>query len=298
MTIWWGVLKDESKIVYDSSMNIKYLYGGIAAVVIILCAGLIAFIATYQTESQQTNKVSVVAPTSTAVQASVQSAAANNATRAAKPTSDSDEPPLLIKSMPITLAQYDPKTNKAGDLQFTKQKLNFDLLFSDYGFYIPASSAGAAKKNPQPTFVVPLGTKVRSIVDGVVIDMPTLWSGDISIMVGTSSASQFRYETEHVIRPVVKVGDTVKAGQVIAEVSDYDSKNNPGFGLVEMGILRGGNPPTHVCPFAYLDSSIKEQTYSQLRSFYTAWNAYLGKTVYKTTRYKVPGCLTFDEIEG
>lgn len=210
----------------------------------------------------------------------------------------SEEPPLLIKSLPIRLDKYNSKTNKAGDLRFTKQKFTFDLLFSDYGFLIAANSAGPAKKSPQPTFIAPLGTKVRSLVDGVVLEIPTLWSGDKSIMVGTSSSSKYRYETEHVIRPIVKVGDKVKAGQVIAEVSDYDSKNTPGYGLVEMGILKGGNPPTHLCPFAYLDPSIKEKTFSNLRSLYTSWNAYLGKKVYKTTPYAVPGCLTQEEIPG
>src|SRR3990167_8858172 len=99
---------------------------------------------------------------------------------------DTDEPPLKLKSIGVNLDYYDPKTNKAGDFVFTRQKLQFNSLFMEYGFFIPASSASSDKKNPQPTFILPLGTPVRSLVDGVVANMPTLWSGDISIHVTNS----------------------------------------------------------------------------------------------------------------
>ena len=211
---------------------------------------------------------------------------------------NSDEPPLLLKGIGITLAGYDPATNKAGDFVFTKQKLQFDRIWMDYGFSIPASSAGAAKRNPQPTFILPLGTKVRSLVDGVVVDIPTLYSGDYSVMVAPDMKSRWRYETEHVINPVVKIGDRVVAGQVVAEVSDYDSRNTPGFGLVEIGILKGGTPPQHLCPFQYLDPSIKVDTQRNIRAFYRAWEQYRGQPgLYEETVEPV-GCLTTEAIDG
>src|SRR3989344_6638866 len=51
---------------------------------------------------------------------------------------DTDEPPLKLKSIGVNLDYYDPKTNKAGDFVFTRQKLQFNRLFMDYGFFIPA----------------------------------------------------------------------------------------------------------------------------------------------------------------
>ena len=207
-------------------------------------------------------------------------------------------PPLLLKSIGINLDKYDPATGKAGDIKFTSMDLQFDRLFSDYGFHIPGSSAGPAKNNPQPTFIVPLGTKVRSLVDGVVIQVPRLYSNDYSIMVAQDESSQYMYETEHVINPLVEKGDRVKAGQVIAEVSDYDSKNTPGYGLVEIGILKGGNPPTHVCPFAYLDPSIEAETFANLKDLYKFWNSYKGTPVYDVSDYSIPGCLSTSQIEG
>ena len=213
-----------------------------------------------------------------------------------------DQPPLKLKSIGVNLDYYDPQTGKAGDFEFTKAKLQFNQLFMDYGFFIPASSASPDKKNPQPTFILPLGTPVRSLIDGVVANMPILWSGDISIQVTTDGKMQrWVYEIEHVINPKVKVGDRVSAGQIIAEVSNFDKGAPPGFGAVEIGILHGGGEglPEHVCPFAYLDDSIKEETFTKMRNFFKSWEEYIGdSTLYDENSYIAPGCLTLEPIEG
>lgn len=215
------------------------------------------------------------------------------------PRADSaDKPPLLLKGIGVNLDYYDSKTNKAGDFLFTKEKLPFDRLFMGYGFFIPASSASADKKNPQPTFILPLATPVRSLVDGVVASMPTLWSGDISIQVTTDGELQkWVYEIEHVINPKVKVGDRVTAGQIIAEVSNFDKGIPKGFGAVEIGILKGGNPPEHVCPFAYLDPSVKKEILMKMRAFYESWEDYKGDTTLYDEE-SVTGCQTLEPIEG
>lgn len=206
---------------------------------------------------------------------------------------NSDEPPLKIKNIGINFE----------DFQFTKEKLQFNRLFMGFGFVIPANetSSGQAKANPQPTFILPLGTPVRSLVDGVVADMPTLWSGDLSIQVTKSGKlERWVYEVEHVINPKVKVGDLVSAGQVIAEVSNFDKGAPEGFGAVEIGILHGGGegPPEHVCPFAYLDDSIKMETYAKMKNLFKSWEEYTGDQSLYDESLPVPGCLTLDPIEG
>lgn len=210
-----------------------------------------------------------------------------------------DVPPLLIKNLPVNLAPYDPATGMAGDLKFTKQELQFDMLYEDYGFYIPASPDFPGKDNLQPTFIAPLGTKVHSMVDGYVVAVGKVWSGDYSIGVGNKKRmSEYVYETEHVINPVVKVGDKVKAGDIIAEVSDYATKNMPGYGVVEMGILKSGNPPRHLCPYLYLDPGVKDSIINSLDTLYEDWNKYKGKTIYNAADYEAPGCMVIREIEG
>lgn len=148
---------------------------------------------------------------------------------------------------------------------------------------------------------MPLGTPVRSLVDGVVAAIPTVWSGDYSIHVTKSGKlERWIYETEHVINPKVKVGDKVTAGQIIAEVSDFDKGAPPGFGAVEIGILHGGGEglPEHVCPFAYLDPSIKDETLKKITAFYKSWEEYIGDQTLYPESYEIPGCLTLDSIEG
>lgn len=216
---------------------------------------------------------------------------------------DPNAPPLKIKHIGINLGEYDPATQTMGDLTFTKNGLESygNLLVFDYGAVAEANSAAQRRLNPQPTFIVPLGTKIHSLVDGVVVNVPKLYSNDYSIQVGTDKESHWLYETEHVINPKVKVGDKVKAGQVIAEASTHDSQYHPGFGLYEIGILHAGTtgPPQHVCPFSYLDDSIKQDTYKKLNEFYAAWEAYQGNTaLYDEAKHVVPGCYTLDPIEG
>ena len=217
-------------------------------------------------------------------------------------SSDLSQPPLLIKHLGVELGDFDPATGMAGDFKFTRNKLDQKRLWMDYGYVIPAgdSATGQDKPNPQPTFVLPLGTKVHSLVDGVVVAIPELYSHDFSIQVGVADKdSVWRYETEHVINPTVKVGDRVTAGQVIAEVSTWSFQGNDGLGMVEIGILRGGNPPEHICPFAYLDPSVKDQLQSSITKMYASWESYRGDTaLYDEAAMPVIGCQTLDPIAG
>jgi biotin carboxyl carrier protein len=207
-----------------------------------------------------------------------------------------------IKHLGVNLDYYDPATNKAGDFLFTKAKFSsgIQLLFTDYGYVIKGqnTSTGQDKANPQPTFILPLGSKVYSLVDGEVYDVPKLYSNDYSVMV-QAEGSDLIFETEHVINVKVKKGDKVKAGQVVAEVSDYSAHGYDGLGLVEIGILKGGNPPSHICPFDYLDSSIKDETVKKINALKKSWEEYRGDTsLYDESKEVTPGCLTSDPIEG
>lgn len=203
-----------------------------------------------------------------------------------------------IKHLGVNLDTYDPATNKAGDFEFTKENMAINVLFFEYGYEVPANSAGPAKRNPQPTFILPLGTKVYSLVDGEVVNVPKLYSNDYSVMV-QGEGSDLIFETEHVINVSVKQGDKVKAGDVVAEVSDYDAKNYAGMGLVEIGVLKSGNPPSHVCPFDYLDESIKESTLSKITALQKSWEEYRGdSSIYDESKVVIPGCITSDPIEG
>lgn len=205
-----------------------------------------------------------------------------------------------IKSIGINLDYYNPDTGMAGDVQFVRDKFksDMDLIFSEYGFQIAANSAAAARRNPQPTFIVPLGTKIRSLVDGEVVNIPKLYSNDYSVHVQPKGSSLI-FETEHVKNVKVKVGDKVNAGQEIAEASDYDARNYAGLGLYEIGVLSPGNPPKHTCTFDYLDDSIREDILAKITALKKSWEEFRGNpNLYDESMVVIPGCLTRDPIEG
>lgn len=210
------------------------------------------------------------------------------------------DPDLKIKNLGIDLGYYDEATGKAGDLMFTKDNIKEygNLIFLNYAEVEKANSAQKEEAlNPQPTFIVPVGTKIHSLVDGEVVNVVKLYSGDYSVHVASRAESDWIYETEHVENVVVKVGDKVKAGQVVAEASTYNTHHHPGFALVEIGILHGGNPPEHVCLFNYLDDSIKDSTFKKLKAFYKSWETYMGdEKLYDESKMTVPGCYTMDVI--
>ena len=225
----------------------------------------------------------------------------------ANTTASNDGPPLLLKSIGVNLDYYDAATGRAGDFVFstayTGSAKGFDRPFMGFGFIIPAanSSTRQDKVNPQPTFILPVGTKVHALVDGIVAKVPVLYSGDYSIMVNTDGNERgaWAYETEHVIHPLGKVGDHVTAGQVIAGVSNYDTNLLPGYGIVELGILHGGATPKHVCPFAYLDPSIKEDTLAKIKALETSWEEYVGdSSLYDQVNEAIPSCVTLDQLQG
>lgn len=212
------------------------------------------------------------------------------------------ESKVKIKHIGVNLGYYDPKANKAGDFVFSKANFTSGIqsLFTEYGFVIPASvsGTGADKANPQPTFILPIGSKVYSLIDGEVTSIPKLYSNDYSVHV-KGEGSALIFETEHVENVVVKVGDKVKAGDVVAEVSGYSKQGYDGMGLVEIGVLRGGRPPYHVCPFDYLDDSIKSETFKKIEALKKSWESYRGDTtVYDETNTVIPGCINRKVIEG
>lgn len=225
-------------------------------------------------------------------------------------TSDnsSKDQPAPLKNIGFNFDNYDPATKKAGDFLFTselKTILSSDPIYQkqvwrDYGIQDNRSPNDATKRNVQPTFYLPLGTKILAPIDGVVTKVETLYSNDYTIWFADSKNSTWSYETEHVKNVLVKVGDTVTAGQVVAEVSDYDTRNTPGYGLVEIGLFHPiNNEPTHWCPFQYLDSSVKDEINTKISSLYKGWEEFMGDTsIYDEASYPIPGCATLEASKG
>ncbi|HSX30612.1 MAG TPA: M23 family metallopeptidase [Candidatus Saccharimonadales bacterium] len=212
--------------------------------------------------------------------------------------------PLLLKSIGFNLDYYNAATNHAGDMVFTHEDHDLGLthmIFADFGVQDARSPNDPTKRNPQPTFVLPLGTRVHSLVDGEVVNVESLYSGDYTIWVSSHKGSNYIYETEHVDNPLVKVGARVHGGQIIGEVSDHDSQYHPGFGIVEIGILHPepNGVAQHICPFHYLAPSIKTDIQKKILNVHQAWMQYIGMpNLYDDAHSAEPGCFTLDAVNG
>ena len=202
------------------------------------------------------------------------------------PTGGLDCLAAVIKRHPIELAPYVTPSGRAGDVAFVRPVM-FNRVFTEFGFVIPAtsSSTGNDKPNPQPTYLAPMGTKVRSAVDGVVERIADLWStptlGDVSVMVkpdGLPGRCYMVVGFEHVTRPTVRVGDRVVAGQAIAEVGPLNSQGSSGLGLVEFGVLTGSpnGRPLHACPYAYFDAAVRDAQLGALARLLADWETFAG----------------------
>lgn len=205
----------------------------------------------------------------------------------------------IIKNIGFNLDYYDPATKRAGDIQFFKIKMPYDRLFFDYGHI--ETIVGQGKANLHPAFILPLGTPVRAMIDGVVVGVPKLYSNDYSVqMTPDGEMGGLIFELEHVKNPIVKVGDKVVAGQIVAEVTDFGEHNHPGYGSVDVAVFHGGaNGPEHLCPFLYLHPSIKDEINQKILALYKSWEEYMGSSkLYDETNHKIPGCIITDPIEG
>lgn len=231
------------------------------------------------------------------------SASSNNT-----PQSSNANEPLPLKSIGFSLDYYNASTKRAGDIEFAESlkkvilgdPIYQKIIVSDFGIQDKRSPNDPSKRNVQPTFILPLGTKVLALADSTVVKVEKIYSGDWTIWYAKDQNAHWIYETEHVNNPTVKVGDSVKAGQVVAEVSTHDSNHHPGFGILEIGLLNTSkNTPEHWCPYVYLDSSIKTEVGKKLTDFYAAWEEYVGdNTVYAQESYPQPGCASLEPVQG
>jgi hypothetical protein len=225
--------------------------------------------------------------------------------------SSSSSIPKVIQNWGLALAPYDAATGKAGVMQIAG--------VTPPSFGIPADDAlyrhivglygeeVLGKREAQTIFMAPLGTPVISMVDGIVCDLPKLYSNDFSVRVaptGTAcsgNAAPILFEHEHLIDPTVKVGDKIKAGQRLGVVSDYNPHwKAKGFGVLDIGVFfskTGSTQAWHACPSNYLAPAKKDALLATLTSIENAWMTQRGDpSLYNLAAQNPVGCLTQDDI--
>jgi hypothetical protein len=220
--------------------------------------------------------------------------------------------PSIIENWGFNLGAYDPATRMAGDMSLAPIPFPTGSVaqapISYYGGGPTRPQDPPDFVDPQMTFFLPINTVVNSIASGTVCwvkKLETGYSDDYSIGIapacqqdthnGQGFGTIATWEHEHVMEPMVKYGDKVKAGQPIAKVSYYNSQNwlySTGYGLYEIGILLGSaQGPMHVCPAEYLAPKKKAALLSQLADAARAYEANTGRSFYDA-KTLATGCVT------
>jgi hypothetical protein len=227
----------------------------------------------------------------------------------------SEKIPSVMETVGFDLAPFDAASGMAGSMKIAgvvppkvpgNDPNSVEVNERNHYLFLPFGYSEKNDTDPQWAFHLPLGTPVLSLISGMVCDVPILYSNDYSIRVvpdGTTCDSGGRapimFETEHVIDPLVKFGDRVKAGQRIATVSDYDRNwKAMGYGLVEIGIaynLGNDGSPWHACPSRFFAPTAKNAMLNSLTSLMTAWSTEVGNpALYARANSPEPGCLMAD----
>lgn len=226
--------------------------------------------------------------------------------------------PAVIESWGVDVAPYDAATMKAGALYVGSipfppgSVMTAPIQYYGEGPRRPTDPPDYV--DPQMTFFVPIGTQVHAITSGevcAVTKLNTGYSDDYSIGLGVVVDGQpacvqtpdgrgfgrvATWEHEHVMDPLVKVGDVVKAGQPIAVASYYTKDNwlyTSGYALYEIGILASSpdGRPMHVCPALYLKPEMKQRMLDQLATAARAFEANTETTHY-TAKTLETGCVS------
>jgi hypothetical protein len=232
--------------------------------------------------------------------------------------SPSSAVPKTIESWGIDLAPSDPARQMAGALYVGAIPFPADFVIK-----APIEFFGGGPKRPQDppdyldpqmTFIVPRGTVVHAITSGVVCDVRYLnmgYSDDYTIGIGvavdgkpactaTPDGRGFgtvaTWEHEHVMEPMVKPGDVVKAGQPIGVASYYRTDYwlyREGYALYEIGVLTqtSDGRPVHTCPALYLKPSAKERLLAELAAAASAFEVNSGTDHFADSTLST-GCVT------
>lgn len=115
--------------------------------------------------------------------------------------------------------------------------------------------------SPQWEFAVPPGTPALAPITGYVVAIHTLWSDDWTVWLSANGEESRVWEVEHVTDVRVEVGDFVETGQPIATASVFGGRE---IALVELGLFKGGQPPTHYCPLLYVDEQASPRINDEL----------------------------------
>jgi len=193
-----------------------------------------------------------------------------------------EEGPPTIFDIGIGLAPWDPQTNFAGDVDFSGLQYS-EKIFIEFG-----GDMGDGTRNVHPMFVLPLGTEIHAVSDGIVSHLTSLGDDDYDLCVVRYAGDPWCISYEHIKSPTVREGDTVKVGQVLGEAGRINEFTESG--KFDLKIWKGGTDIINHCPYDLLDESVKSGIHARMNTLISEWEDYIGKDVYDEDLWIAPGC--------
>lgn len=209
-------------------------------------------------------------------------------------TETSPEMRPVLKNLGVKIEPWDKTTKRAGDFLFERKNYVDNKIFTEFAHRI-VNDMGE-KLLPEIGFNVPVGTKVVSPIDGVITEVKLYGpSQDYILFIKTDESSPWIVGFEHVYHVRIKAGDTVVAGQELAEVSPSYGRTE--FGNVEINVWTGGQQIVKYCPFEFLEESLKTRYEEKINRLASDWEEFVGENVYQQEKWVAPGCLLHNMTE-
>lgn len=203
-----------------------------------------------------------------------------------------DSPLPVIRHLGISIAEYDSATNKAGDITFAAGE-----TFIPFGKLLEGDSG--LKRTPELTWFVEEGTPVRAPLTGLVSQIDLLYSGD-NLIILRQPASDWEVGVEHVIDPLVQVGDEVEAGQIIATATPETTPVGT-IAFTELAVWLPADTDEEMikmCPYLAFDPDLKQEFAAQILALAEAWEAHWGADVFDQASWTQPGCVIDEMTEA
>src|SRR3989344_8624134 len=207
-----------------------------------------------------------------------------------------NEPPIL-RNLGVNIDVWNKETNLAGDLIFDKRIIYDDGYSANNKVFLDFGSKDKYRVNDvgaiEYWFYVPIGTKVRSPVDGTVQVVFFEHTKDWGVTL-VPKGSRWLVSFEHLVNLSVVEGDVVRAGDIVGEAAP---RIGSAIAMVELVVWTGGESIVKYCPYNFLDESLKPVYREKINKLPLDLEEFTGQNVYKQEAWVLPGCLVDRVIE-
>lgn len=201
----------------------------------------------------------------------------------AVPAQISAQPPVL-KNFGVRFEEWNKMTGRAGSFLFLPTE---NKLFLEYG--VTVMGPDGPKILPTFEYRVARDTDVLAAIDGVITKLTYQdQTKDYEIHIQPTAHSQWILEHDHISNPLISMGDTVKAGDILGKAGTLGGE----LGRTEIMLFTGGSVITTYCPFKYLDPALKDVYREKILRYIKDWEEFKNNpALYNEESHVFPGCV-------